>query len=263
MPDAEQILKDGDLAGALDVLKQEVAAKPGDARLRWFLYQLFSFAGDWKRASDQLQVAAKLDKEYHSLALIFNRVIAAERLRPEILSGQRTPLFLGEPESWVAGLLEANRLLADGERAASAKLRESTFAEMSVVTGHINGEAFEWIADQDTRFGAQLECFLHGKYYWVPFSQIKALLIESTPKSHTDVLYPKAKLMLANEGTVDVLLFARYPMASVPAEPALALNRLTVWDDPDDYTVCGSGQRVFCTDAGEYPLLELRTLKLS
>lgn len=263
MPDAEHILKEGDLTGALDALKQEVAANPGDARLRWFLFQLFCFAADWKRASDQLQVAARLDKEYHSLALIFNRVIAAERLRPEILSGQRTPLFLGEPEAWVAGVLEANRLLAAGERAASAELRESTFGEMSAVAGQINGEAFEWIADQDTRFGALLECFLHGKYYWVPFSQIKALLIETTPKSHTDVLYPKAKLMLANEGTVDVLLFARYPMACAPTDSALALNRLTVWEDPDDYTVCGNGQRVFCTDAGEYPLLELRTLELS
>lgn len=260
-PEPQQLLKEGALSEALLELKKEVSAKPGDPAKRWFLFQLFCFSGDWKRASDQLRMAANLDKEYESFALIFNRVMAAERLRPEIVSGLRTPLFLGEPEAWVAGILEANRLLGLGETAASASARESAFASMPGLAGRINGEAFEWIADQDTRFGAQLECFLHGKYYWLPFSQIKELTIASAPATHTDILYPKAQVALTNGGVLDVLLFARYPFARAPEDEKLCLNRLTVWDETNDYTVCGSGQRVFCTDGGDYSLLELRTLE--
>lgn len=261
MPDPQQLLKEGALAEALAELKKEVTAKPGDAKIRWFLFQLFCFSGEWKRASDQLRMSAKLDKEYESLAVIFNRVIAAERLRPEIIEGERTPLFLGEPEAWVAEILEANRLLAQGQTEAATATRESAFERMPAVAGRINGEPFEWFADQDTRFGAQLECFLHGKYYWLPFSQIKELTIESAPQTHTDVLYPKAKVALANEGVVDLFLFARYPFKEPPEDERLCLNRRTVWQEINDYTVCGAGQRVFCTDSGDYPLLELRTLE--
>lgn len=256
----EALIKQGALKDALTALKKEVAAKPGDARLRWFLFQLFSFMGDWTRARDQLSLAAQLDKEYRSHAMIFSRVLAAEQLRPQILAGERTPLFLGQPMPWVAQVIEANRLLAAGDLEAATALRASAFDDMPAVPGRVNGEPFSWFADQDTRFGAQLECFLHGKYYWVPFAQIKALVIEGAPQSHTDVLYPKARLVLTNEGALDVLLFARYPLFTQVEEDALGLNRLTRWEDPNDYTVCGSGQRVFCTDQGEYPLLELRML---
>lgn len=261
-PEPQQLLKEGSLRAALEALKRHVAANPGDPASRWFLFQLFCFSGEWKRASDQLRVAAKLDKEYESFALIFNRVIAAERLRPEIVEGVRTPLFLGEPEGWVAGILEANRLLGLGETAAATSARESAFESMPALNGRINGEAFEWIADQDTRFGAQLECFLHGKYYWLPFSQIKELTVEAAPKTHTDILYPKAQVALSNGGVLDVLLFARYPFADAPEDERLCLNRLTVWDEINEYTVCGKGQRVFCTDGGDYSLLELRTLEI-
>lgn len=262
-PDPQQLLKEGALSEALLELKKEVSAKPGDPAKRWFLFQLFCFSGEWKRATDQLRMAAKLDKEYESLAIIFNRVMAAERLRPEILNGQRTPLFLGEPESWVAEILEANRLWAAGETETATAARQSAFDSMPAVAGQINGEAFEWMADQDTRFGAQLECFLHGKYYWLPFSQIKELNVETAPKTHTDVLYPKAQIALTNEGVLDVLLFARYPFASTPEDERLCLNRRTVWDETNDYSVRGQGQRIFCTDAGDYPLLELRTLEFT
>jgi type VI secretion system protein ImpE len=257
----EDLLKQGALGEALVALKQQVAAKPGDARLRWFLFQLFCFAGDWARAKDQLSLAAQLDSEFRSSAMIYGRLLAAEGMRQDILLGKRTPLFLGEPCAWVARILEANKLLSDGQQEASSELRANAFEEMPAVAGRINGQDFSWICDQDTRIGAQLECFFHGKYYWLPFDQIQTLSMESAPKSHTDVLYPQARLTLRNQGSLDVLLFARYALSSASCKDALLLNRLTEWEDPDDLTVLGSGQRTFCTDQGEYPVLEVRALE--
>ena len=78
---------------------------------RWFLFQLFCLVGEYKRAGEQLKLAAQLDDQFQSASLIYSRVIAAERFRREVASGTETPLILGEPEAWLAKLFEANRLL--------------------------------------------------------------------------------------------------------------------------------------------------------
>src|ERR1700687_2388446 len=47
---AEQSLRDGDPFVALKHLQNEVRAKPADAKLRVFLFQLLSVLGQWDRA---------------------------------------------------------------------------------------------------------------------------------------------------------------------------------------------------------------------
>ena len=56
------------------------------------------------------------------------------------------------------------------------------------------------------------------------------------------------------------MLFARYPAEYSVDSPALAMNRLTEWEDLNDYNIIGRGQRMFCADSGEFPLLELSML---
>jgi type VI secretion system protein ImpE len=257
---AEEFIKENDLGSALAALKKEVAAQPENAELRWFLFQLFSFCGDFQRAANQLDLAAQLDKSFESAALIYSRVLAAERLRLEVASGARTPLLLGEPSEWLAQLSESNRLLADGQVEASSRLRQDAFDGMPASAGKFNGTAFAWLSDQDTRFGANLECFMNGKYYWISFAQIKSITISEAPVSYTDLLFPKAKLLLRTEAELDVMLFSRYPGVYSESEPALAMNQLTEWDDINDYTAIGRGQRMLCSDVGEHPILDLREL---
>ncbi|MGJ8640757.1 MAG: type VI secretion system accessory protein TagJ [Opitutaceae bacterium] len=258
----ETLLKEGRLSDALANLKKQVAAKPSDASLRWFLFQLFSFTGDWKRAQDQITLAAQLDKNFQSRSMVYSRVLSAERLRADIVKGTRTPVLLGEPEPWLAQQFEANRLLGEGKIDEATELRMKVFEEMPASSGKLNGIGFEWICDQDSRFGATIECFMLGKYYWVPISQIKGLVIEQTPQSYTDILYPQAKMVLANEGVMDVMLFARYPYIEGTTDDAISMNRLTVWESENDYTLIGSGQRLLCTNESDFPLLELTTLEL-
>ena len=58
---AEQHLESGDPAAALARLQEEVRARPADAKLRVFLFQLLCVLGQWERALNQLNVAAELD----------------------------------------------------------------------------------------------------------------------------------------------------------------------------------------------------------
>ncbi len=257
---SEELLKSENLSRALAALKKEVTAEPSNASLRWFLFQLFCFSGEYERAQNQLNVAAELDKEFQSAALIYSRVMAAELLRSKVAAGEQTPVLLGEPEPWLAKLFEANRMLGQGQLDAATALRMEAFEAQPAVAGKCNETDFEWICDQDSRFAGNLECFLNGKYYWIPLSQVKTLTLSTESKSYTDLLYPRAELVLRTEAQLDVMLFARYPGEYSPDASDLAMNRLTEWKDINDYTVLGCGQRMLCADSGEFPLLELSML---
>ena len=229
----------------------------------WFLFQLFCFTSEYERAQEQLKLAAQLDESFQSASLIYLRVLASELFRNKVaVSGEETPLILGEPEEWMAKLFEANRMLAKNNLEAATQLRSEVYESQKVQAGKCNDVAFEWIADQDSRFAGNLECFLNGKYYWVSLSQVKELTLDSEAetRSYVDLLYPKAKLVLRTEAELDVILFARYPGSYAPESSQLAMNRLTEWDDLNDYNITGRGQRMFCADSGDFPLLELNKL---
>ena len=245
---SEVLLKSNNLAEALSDLKKS-----------WFLFQLFCLSGEYKRAQEQLKLAAQLDDAFQSAFLIYSRVVASELFRNKVVvSAEETPLILGEPEEWMAKLFEANRMLSQNNLEAATKLRMEVYDLQPAISGKCNDTPFEWICDQDSRFAGNLECFLNGKYYWLSMSQVKELTLASEGKtrSYIDLLYPQAKLILKTEAELDVILFARYPGNYSPESPELAMNRLTKWEDLNDYNIIGSGQRMFC----DFPLLELTKL---
>lgn len=259
----EALLKDNNLADALVSLKKSVASDPSDADKRWFLFQLFCFTGEYRRAQEQLKLAAHLDDSFQSAFLIYSRVIASEIFREKVVvSGQETPLILGEPEEWVAKLFEANRMLGQNNLETATKLRMEAYELQPAVSGTCNDIRFDWICDQDSRFAGNLECFLNGKYYWLPLSQVKelTLTVNAETRSYVDLLYPQAKLTLRTEAELDAMLFARYPGSYSSESAELAMNRLTEWEDLNDYNILGRGQRMFCADSGDFPLLELSKL---
>src|SRR6478736_468628 len=94
---AEQCLKNGDIAGALSALKQEIRANASDAKKRTFLFQLFAVTGDWQKALDQLNVVGELDALALPMVQSYRETIACEALRKEIFSGGRSPLIMGQP----------------------------------------------------------------------------------------------------------------------------------------------------------------------
>ena len=259
----EILLKDNKLADALVNLKKNVASDPSDPKKRWFLFQLFCFSGEYERAQEQLKLAAQLDDTFQSANLIYSRVVASELFRKKVItSSDETPLILGEPEEWVAKLFEANRMLGQGNLEAATKLRMEAYDSQPAVSGECNDVRFDWICDQDSRFAGNLECFLNGKYYWLSLSQVKELTLTVDPetRSYIDLLYPQAKLVLRTEAELDVMLFARYPGSYSLESPELIMNRLTEWDYLNDYNMLGLGQRMFCADSGDFPLLELKKL---
>jgi type VI secretion system protein ImpE len=256
---AEQSLRNGDPAAALALLQEEIRAKPANAKLRVFLFQLLCVRGEWERALNQLKVASGLDAGALAMAQMYGEAVRCEAVRRDVFDGKKSPMVLGEPEQWLALLIESLLVAGRGEADRSEQLRLRAFEEASPSAGEINGEPFEWIADADSRLGPVLEAVINGRYYWVPFSRLSAATIEE-PEDLRDMVWMPAQLRFANGGEAVALIPTRYPGSENSDDGLIALARRTVWEEvaPDHHR--GLGQRIIATDAAELPLLELRTL---
>jgi len=258
---AEEYLQTGDLDQALETLQADIRANPSKAELRVFLFQLLSVLGQWDRAMTQLNVAADLDPDCRMLAQMYGTALNCEALRAQVFAGKRSPLIFGEPPEWVVRLTQALPFLAEGEHAAAAELRDEAFDAADAVSGRIDDQAFEWIADADPRLGPVLEAIVDGKYYWVPFERIAEIVIEA-PQNLRDVVWAPAHFMWANGGQAVGLIPSRYPGSEGQEDGSFRMARRTDWVDKGSDYFLGLGQRMLATDQGEAPLLETRRVSL-
>lgn len=256
---AEDLLKTGDLDAALAALQAEVRAKPADAKLRIFLFQLLAVMGDWKRAITQLKVSAELDGAATSMAQTYREGIICEVYRDKVFSGEKDPLVFGEPQEWVALLVEALKLLAQGRAAEAADLRSRAFEAAPAVSGTLNDEPFEWIADADMRLGPILEAVVNGRYFWMPFNAVQSIRAEA-PSDLRDCVWTGVNITLRNGGEVVALIPTRYAGTATGGTARQKLARETDWIDAGADTFTGIGQRLLTTDAGDTALMDLRSL---
>lgn len=254
---AEQCLRDGDPAAALARLQQLVKEAPADAKLRTFLFQLLAVLGQWERALTQLGVAAELDAAALPMQQMYGAAIRCEVQRAQVFAGNKAPMVLGQPEHWLALLIEALGLACRGQHREAEQLRERAFDAAVPSTGAIDGQPFAWIADADARLGPVLEVIVDGQYYWVPFARFGAIVIDP-PEDLRDVVWMPAHLQFLHGGETVGLIPTRYPG---PADDGLlALARKTDWREVAPAVFHGVGQRMIVTDAGEVPLMEIRRM---
>jgi type VI secretion system protein ImpE len=258
---AVELAQAGRLEDALNALQSEIRSHPEDARRRIFLFQLNCILGRYEKALTQLQLIASLDAETMLLAQIFRPVIACEMLRREVFQGKRTPLIFGEPMEWVGLLVQAAQLTAQGQFAAAADLRSKAFEAAPASPGRLNGAAFAWIADSDSRLGPVLEAIIEGKYYWVPFARIRKIESQK-PSDMRDLVWLPVSFTWTNGGAAPGHIPARYPGTEESLDGFLRLARKTQWRTEAGETYLGLGQRLLATDAGDFPLLECRSIEL-
>ena len=120
---AEQALKTGDAAAALKLLTEQVRSQPQNVKLRTFLFQLLCVLGQWERALNQLKVAGELDAATLPMVQTYREAIACEALRRQVFAGQKLPMLFGEPEPWMALLIEALLREGQGDADAARQLR--------------------------------------------------------------------------------------------------------------------------------------------
>lgn len=259
---AEEALKAGNLDQALADLHSRVKARPADAKLRVFLFQLLVVRGDWGRALTQLNLAGELDAANLAMVNTYREALQCEAFRGRVFAGERAPLLFGDPGRWMALLVEALRLGAQDRAAQSQEMREQAFALAPATAGSIDGQAFAWIADADPRLGPVLEAIVNGRYYWVPFQNIRTLVLEE-PVDLRDLAWTPAHITWANAGETVALIPTRYPGSESSVDDRIRMARLTEWVERGADLFVGLGQRMLATDQGEFPLLETRRIELN
>lgn len=255
-----QLRADTSLAAATDAAMAQVRQAPGHAGMRTRLFQLFCLNGAWQRALVQLGSAGRLDPGCDEMARVYREVIRCEVMREAVFAGTRSPLFLGQPQAWLAELLEALRLDALGHAAPAAQLRAGALENAPAAAGSIDGARFAWLADADSRLGPVQEAIVNGKYYWIAFAQLRQVEIEA-PTDLRDLVWIPARLTFVNGGQQVAFIPVRYPQLGGADDDALRMARRTEWRQLGEGSWAGAGQRMYASDQGEYPLLEARLIE--
>lgn len=271
---ALQFLKSGDLSKALTSLQDEVRNNPSEPKHRIFLFQLYALMGESGRALNQLNVLRDLSKDAMTLVQTYQEALQCDSLREDVYDGKRTPLVFGQPEDWIAMMVNALTMVENV--AAASELRDLALEQATAVPGTLTfypnnsvnsadgsdvesrqtQESFEWLADADSRLGPIFEAILNGKFYWVPMARVKSITLERVTDLR-DLVWLPAKFEWTNGGEAVAFIPTRYPKSSRSNDDAIRLARTTHWTEVDESTYVGTGLRILATDQGEYPLTSI------
>jgi type VI secretion system protein ImpE len=244
-----------------DELRKMIQKQPQRSDLRIFLFQLYCVQGEWIKAGTQLEVLLELDPSSKPMVETYREALRCEALRREVFDGKRSPLVLGKPDDWLAMLIEALRVDAEGRPDAAAQLRARALEAAPTTSGKLDDTPFEWLADADGRLGPVIEAIINGKYYWVPVSRLIRIEIEK-PADLRDFVWAPATLTLENGAANVALIPTRYPGTEREENAALRLARATDWREQPGGAFHGVGQRMLTTDQAEVALLDVRVIAL-
>ena len=249
----QELIKEGRLADALAALQNLVRTDPSNAKYRVFLFQLLSVMGQWGRALTQLNVAGELDADALPMVQTYRAAIQCEALRTDIFAGRRAPLIFGEPQPWLAQLVDALQHDAtDPARAAAA--REQAFEAAPASSGAIEGAPFAWLADADQRLGPVLEAIVNGRYFWIPMCRVSRIELDP-PTDLRDTVWTAATFTWTNGASGVGLIPTRYSGTVATGDESLLLARRTEWIGDEIF-----GQRMLVSDAGDHPLMNAREI---
>lgn len=232
MPTARELFAAGRLESAIESLGVELRSNPTDTQRRVFLFELLTFAGEYDRASKQLDVLARGGPDNELAVLPYRASLQGERVREHMFSTGDFP---------------------------------STPAP-SPISGTLNGRPFASIEDADPRLGARLEVMAGGRYMWIPFAYVDAIHLEA-PRHLRDLRWAPARVstnaQMKDAELGEVLLPALSPIAWKLEDPELRLGRAADWVELPDGSFTPVGQKLLRVDDEYVPLLEMRDLVIT
>lgn len=223
-----------------------------------FLFQLLAVAGEWDKAKRQLAALAQLSAEAQMLSVAYGQAIDAEVERAAVFAG----IARGRQHvasSWAEGVLDALEHFAAGRIAEGEAARDAAFDAAPETPGSADGDAFDWIADADARFGPTFEAIIGGRYGLQPFDQVERIEGEGV-RDLRDIIWYPVQIFFRSRQSVAAFLPARYPGSEASGNSAERLARATNWLDLP-WGETGVGQHLWSLSTGEdRGLLSIRRL---
>ncbi|MGK6324467.1 type VI secretion system accessory protein TagJ [Sphingomonas sp. DT-51] len=251
-------VRSGDIAGAIERLREGLRDRPDDQRARMFLFQLHCINGVWDKARAQLRALAQLSPEAQMLAVAYNKTIDGEIVRDLACGGVDPAELLHASPIWAVDL--ANAFAAGADEAA--EMRARAFDASPDTPGEVDGQPFDYIFDGDGRFGPAFEAIVGGRWGLLPFCAVEEIKTDG-PIDLRDLVWLPAEVRLRDGGSVAALLPARYPGAAAEEDAQLRLAQRTEWREGDT-VVRGAGQRVWTLSNGDdVGILSFRQIRFS
>jgi len=259
---ASDLFHAGRLLEAIDAQVTKVRASPTDNPARFFLFELFLFAGDLDRARKQLDVLRYDDPRHTAAVDQYRFALEAETRRRAVFAGTEQPKGLTTAPDHVRVRVEALPYLARGEHAPARKKLDEANATVPTLSGTLNGKPFSGLFDADERFATVLEVFgTGGTYSWVPLEQIASIAL-NPPQHPRDVILRPAHVVIRDGPEGDVLLPGLYPSTYSATDDAIKLGRTTEWDQHTGEVTCGVGGKMFLVNAALSSLTGWQVLQI-
>ncbi|GGF57721.1 hypothetical protein GCM10007301_16790 [Azorhizobium oxalatiphilum] len=256
------LFQEGNLAGAIAAMNQQVKEKPTDIAVRSQLAELLCVSGDLERAERMFEAIAQQDPKTALQVGSLRQLLRASMARKQVFREGRAPELLATPPEHVTLRLEALVQLRAGQSAeASASLARAEDLRPQI-SGKHDDVAFSDFRDLDDLLAGILEVMTTtGKYYWVPMEQVEALEFDA-PKRMLDTAWRMAQISVRGGPQGEVAIPAIYPQrVEAPVADAVLLGRETNWDEVASECVLGEGLRTFLVGDESLTLLQLRRLE--
>ncbi len=256
MTTASDALADGRLTDAVHVQEQAVADDPSPAA-RLFLFELLTLADRLDDARSQLDAITSDDPLWPASRQRFRHLLRAISRRNHL---RRRPAFLSDPPTHAKRRWNAARAVEAGEMNASLNWVDRADAATPEVRGFVDGREFAGLRDGDERFASVFEVFVGGGYVWVPFEQVRAVVLPEAT-GVIEMVYRPGEIRLTDGRTVGVVLPLVYPLSAQTGDD-FALGEAVDWGVEDGGPVCAFGAKVYFIGEEELPLSQVRMLEL-
>lgn len=255
-----ELYRAGHLEETIRELNAALKHHPTDLDMRFFLFCLHCFKEDYEKAERQLEVFS-LQRSTASLeAQLYRGILDAERKRRAVFHAGEQPGFLSETPPYAAAFLEAlRRQYAQKTEKNSPDLRETGVWRPTERRVTIDGETFESFSESHDLLAPFLEVFMHDRYLWLPFEQLKSMHIDP-PEKIQDLLWIKGRFEFNDGQAWGGLIPTRYLDSGRREDERLKLGRLTEWEDCGNGQLTAFGQRMFAVAEDVKALLEIREI---
>jgi type VI secretion system protein ImpE len=263
MTTASEAFKAGKLADATAAAIEQVRNNPADRGKRFFLAELFVFAGDLERADKQLDVMFQPNAEDLMAVTLFRQLIRAETARREVFAQGRLPEFLHQPGDHIKMHLEASIRLRENKPAEAAEQLAKAEGLRPAVSGTCDGAAFDDFRDLDDLTAPVFEVLTaNGNYYWVPLEMVE--MVEFQKPERARDLYWRPAHMIVTEGPDGVVYVpALYHGSHAAADESLKLGRSTAWEEGEGKPYLGRGLREFLVGDSAKTVMELTKIEFT
>jgi type VI secretion system protein ImpE len=237
------LLEDNALETAIEQVKSALKSSPSDNDLRHLYIDLLILSGQYERADQQCDLAAKFQPADAIGFSILRHQIRAMSARKTWFEAGAVPDFPNCPTDRDQLALKFGLAVRENAFGQAVDLLEQLEESRSPSPMEWNGNLCADLRDLDDRIPHALEVLTTGgAYLWVDFRKIDTVTTQPLQRPR-DLAFRQAELTLIGGAEASVLLPAVY--YGNANNPAWQLGRETEWQDLAPGLVVGCGQRCF------------------